>query len=89
MSCADIMNMSKTKKITDYEYKFVESLENDCPTFAYLEFDNKLLLPPELMVVGSKIDIDISDKVNRFAFYGKMVEDLKALPNLKIFKNKQ
>jgi len=48
-----------------------------------------MLIPPDSIIIGSKIDIDISDKVNRFAFYGKMIEDIKIAPDIKIYKNKQ
>ncbi len=71
------------------EYLHNESLEHqDHFTFAYLKFDNKLLLQNDMIVLGSKIDFDVSHKSNRIAFYGKMIDNLSQISKLKIFKTK-
>jgi selenocysteine-specific elongation factor len=61
------------KQLFTNEYSFLDNLPSDEYTFAYLKFDNKLLIPPDAIVLGSKIDFDVSYKSNRIAFFGKMI----------------
>jgi hypothetical protein len=73
------------------EFDFEEKLNNsDDFTFAYLKFDQKMLVPPDMIALGSKIDFDISYKSNRIAFYGKLFESVNTNleGKLKIFKMK-
>ena len=72
------------------EYLFNDNLEyTDYFTFAYLKFDNKLLLQNDMIVLGSKIDFDVSYKSNRIAFYGKMIDNISMIMSkLKIYKIK-
>jgi selenocysteine-specific elongation factor len=89
-------NIMKTTINTKYfynnEYKYQEYLidYNDDYIFAYLRFDNNLLMPPDMVALGSKIDFDVSHKSNRIAFYGKMVDKVVEgdMKKLKVYKMK-
>lgn len=73
------------------EFNFNENLEStDDYQFAILKFDNKILVAPETVALGSKIDFDISHKSNRIAFYGKIIDKYEEnqLNKIKIYKNK-
>jgi selenocysteine-specific elongation factor len=89
-------NVMKTsinhKYFYNNEYKYCEYLNDNSEDyiFAVLKFDNSLLMPPEMIMLGSKIDFDVSHKSNRIAFFGKMVD--KVVENdtkkLKVYKMK-
>jgi selenocysteine-specific elongation factor len=89
-------NVMKTSVNLKYfynnEYKNQEYLTDNSEDyiFAYLKFDNSLLMPPDMILLGSKIDFDVSHKSNRIAFYGKMVDKLNESDNkkLKVYKMK-
>jgi selenocysteine-specific elongation factor len=55
------------------EYPYIEQISNEF-CFAFIKFDNKILVPNDMLFIGSKIDIDISQKTNRLAFYGKILD---------------
>jgi selenocysteine-specific elongation factor len=90
----DIGNVQKTsvnmKQFYNSEFVYQEGLvnSNDDYTFALLKFDNNLLMPPDMIALGSKIDFDVSHKSNRIAFYGKMIDKHHEDKKLKIFKMK-
>ncbi len=73
------------------EFNFNENLESSEQfQFAILKFDNKILVAPETVALGSKIDFDISHKSNRIAFYGKIIDKYEEnqVNKIKIYKNK-
>jgi selenocysteine-specific elongation factor len=81
------------KQFYSSEFDYEEKLSlSDEYTFAYLKFDQKMLIPPDMIALGSKIDFDVSYKSNRIAFYGKLIDFNKANfegpGKLKIFKIK-
>jgi selenocysteine-specific elongation factor len=76
------------KNVYNSEFDNEETLESkEFYTFALLKFDQKMLIPPEMIALGSKIDFDVSHKSNRIAFYGKLI-DTQCEDKLKIFKMK-
>jgi selenocysteine-specific elongation factor len=76
------------KNLYNSEFDNQDVLESkDFYTFAFLKFDQKMLIPPEMVALGSKIDFDVSHKSNRIAFYGKLI-DTQSEDKLKIFKIK-
>lgn len=80
-----------TKQIYISEFNYEDKLINsDEYSFAYLKFDHKLLIPPGMIALGSKIDFDVSHKSNRIAFYGKIIDNLPIgdASKLKVFKMK-
>jgi hypothetical protein len=88
----DIKNIGvNLKQFYIKEFNFNENLESsDQYQFAILKFDNKILVAPETVALGSKIDFDISHKSNRIAFYGKIIDKYEEnqLNKIKIYKNK-
>ena len=79
------------KQFYNEEFNFNEVLEaNNNFYFAILKFDNKILVPPDTIALGSKIDFDVSHKSNRIAFFGKIIDKCEdtQLNNIKIYKNK-
>ena len=78
------------------EYEFLEKIdinENNEYYFAFIKFDKKIIVPNNMIFLGTNIDIDISEnKKDRLAFYGKIIfshNDLnEIINNLKIIKNK-
>ena len=71
------------------EYPYIEQLSNEF-CFAFIKFDNKIIVPNDMLFIGSKIDIDISQKTNRLAFYGKILDSNinQVETKLKLFKMK-
>lgn len=88
----DMQNINvNLKKFYEEEFNFNEILEaNEEYHFAILKFDNKIMVAPDTIALGSKIDFDVSHKSNRIAFYGKIIDkyDNNQLTKIKIFKNK-
>lgn len=89
----DQVNLSKVsvnlKQVYQTEFNYEEKLVNhEDFTFAYLKFDHKLMIPPDMIALGSKIDFDVSHKSNRIAFYGKIVDNLSDANKIKVFKIK-
>ena len=97
----DINNIKKTEicdKNIFYnkEYKYLESIDisdNNEYYFAYIKFDKKIIVPNDMIFLGTNIDIDISEnKKDRLAFFGKIIfsnSDIKeVINNLKIVKDK-
>lgn len=79
------------KQFYQSEFTYEEKLPtSDDFTFAYLKFDQKMLIPPDMIALGSKIDFDVSYKSNRIAFFGKICDNINATHEgkLKIFKMK-
>lgn len=81
------------KQFYSSEFDYVEKLSSSEEyTFAYLKFDQKMLIPPDMIALGSKIDFDVSYKSNRIAFYGKLIDfnnsNFDVPGKLKIFKVK-
>jgi selenocysteine-specific translation elongation factor len=78
------------------DYEFLEKIdinENNEYYFAFIKFDKKIIVPNNMIFLGTNIDIDISEnKKDRLAFYGKIIfshNDLnEVINNLKIIKNK-
>lgn len=90
----DIKNVQKTvvnlKQLYSTEFTYQDELvnNNEDYTLAILKFDNNLLMPPDMIALGSKIDFDVSHKSNRIAFYGKMIDKFTEDKKLKIYKMK-
>lgn len=89
----------------DYEYKselFDPNSEpqdsgedNSNQEFALLEFEKPVLVVPDSLIIGSKLDMDIHTNTCRLAFHGRLLESItdknyasNVLPNLKVYKNK-
>ena len=81
------------------EYEYAEALADDkdgvlgIKTFALLEFESPVIVPPSAIVIGSKLDMDAAANSCRLAFHGAMVLTStdpeyahNLLPTLKIFK---
>ena len=96
----DIKNVNVNemlKNFYDIEYDYVDNInidDNNC-YYAFIKFDKKIIIPLNMIFLGSKIDIDISEKKDRLAFYGKIIDNFNNNNNnnniynkLKIFKNK-
>ena len=83
-------------KFYEKEYVYMEKIDvsdNNEYYFAFVKFDQKIIVPNKMIFLGTNIDIDISEnKKDRLAFYGKIIftsNDLKEIyTNLKITKNK-
>ena len=78
-------------KFYSKEYLFNQSIQNEGEyCFAYVKLDSKILIPNNMIALGSKIDIDISQKTNRLAFYGKIIDsNIKNVEQkLKLYKMK-
>lgn len=78
-------------KFYSKEYLFNQNIHNEGEYyFAYVKFDTKILVPSNMIALGSKIDIDISQKANRLAFYGKIIDsNIKNVEQkLKLYKMK-
>ena len=93
----DMKNIKKTKinidKFYSKEYCYIPEIkieQNNEYELAFIKFDQKTIIPNNMIFLGSKIDIDITQKTNRLAFYGKMFDNnIKNIEDkLKIFKNK-
>lgn len=83
-----------TEKLENAEIK----PETEVPLRQYilLEFEKPIIVAPQSMTIGSKLDLDIHSSQCRLAFYGNIIEIIKdknyfstILPNLKVYKNKQ
>jgi selenocysteine-specific elongation factor len=81
-----------------YEDEFSDDPEQIKNYFALLEFEKPVLAPDKSLLIGSKLDEDLSLHTCRLAFhdqisYGFSSDDknysVSFLPRLKIFKNKQ
>ncbi|EDV36153.2 uncharacterized protein Dana_GF12096, isoform B [Drosophila ananassae] len=83
------------------DYEFVEELlpvevpESDV-VFALLQFETPVLIPPNSILIASKLDMDVHSTSCRLAFWGRIawqthcsnyIQDV--LPKLRIFKRKQ
>ena len=93
----DMKNIKNTKinidKFYSKEYSYISEIkieQNNEYELAFIKFDQKTIIPNNMIFLGSKIDIDITQKTNRLAFYGKMFDNnIKNIEDkLKIFKNK-
>ena len=93
----DMKNIKNTKinidKFYSKEYCYIPEIkieQNNEYELAFIKFDQKTIIPNNMIFLGSKIDIDITQKTNRLAFYGKMFDNnIKNIEDkLKIFKNK-
>ncbi len=93
----DMKNIKNTKinidKFYSKEYSYIPEIkieQNNEYELAFIKFDQKTIIPNNMIFLGSKIDIDITQKTNRLAFYGKMFDNnIKNIEDkLKIFKNK-
>ena len=94
----DIKNLNANeilKNFYDIEYNYVDNInidDNNNFYYAFIKFDKKIIIPLNMIFLGSKIDIDISEKKDRLAFYGKIIDNYNNNNNiynkLKIFKNK-
>ena len=97
----NIDNIKKTEicdknKFYEKEYVYMEKIDvsdNNEYYFAFVKFDQKIIVPNKMIFLGTNIDIDISEnKKDRLAFYGKIIfnnNDINEIVNnLKIIKNK-
>ena len=93
----DMKNIKNSKidinKFYNKEYSYIPEIkveENNEYELAFIKFDQKTIIPNNMIFLGSKIDIDITQKANRLAFYGKMFDNnIKNIEDkLKIFKMK-
>ena len=79
------------KELYKKEFLLSPSIDNYSDYyFSFVKFDSKILIPNNMIVVGSKNDIDISQKTNRIAFFGTIVDaNYQNVKNsLKIYKMK-
>lgn len=60
---------------TKREFDYQEQL--DSTGFAIIKLDSKLLCTKDSLVIGIHVETDISNKVNRIAFYGRMIQELE------------
>lgn len=83
----------------DQEYEYINSFPVDLDKtttsiFALLELEKPLIVKPDTLIIGSKLDSDINANFCRLAFYGSALITLTQnyrttfLPTLKIFKIK-
>ena len=93
----DMKNIKNSKidinKFYNKEYIYIPEIkveQNNEYELAFIKFDQKTIVPNNMVFLGSKIDIDISQKTNRLAFYGKLFDNnIKNIEEkLKIFKIK-
>ena len=93
----DMKNIKNSKidinKFYNKEYIYIPEIkveQNNEYELAFIKFDQKTIVPNNMIFLGSKIDIDISQKTNRLAFYGKLFDNnIKNIEEkLKIFKIK-
>ena len=93
----DMKNIKNSKidinKFYNKEYSYIPEIkveENNEYELAFIKFDQKTIIPNNMIFLGSKIDIDITQKTNRLAFYGKMFDNniKNIVDKLKIFKMK-
>ncbi|XP_055701273.1 selenocysteine-specific elongation factor [Phlebotomus papatasi] len=81
------------------EYRFVEVNQDedskDENIFVLLQFKRPISVIPGILVIASKLDLDVATTSCRLAFYGKLLEatedkdfQTNFLPRLKIFKEK-
>ena len=93
----DMKNIKNSKidinKFYNKEYSYIPEIkveENNEYELAFIKFDQKTIIPNNMIFLGSKIDIDITQKTNRLAFYGKMFDNNinNIIDKLKIFKMK-
>ena len=93
----DMKNIKNSKidinKFYNKEYIYIPEIkveQNNEYELAFIKFDQKTIIPNNMIFLGSKIDIDISQKTNRLAFYGKMFDNniKNIVDKLKIFKMK-
>ena len=97
-------NAMLVKSLYNKEFLHTDSIEyssnsNSNLLYAYLKFDNKILIPEDSLCIGCKIDTDVSQKTNRIALHGKMIDNLSSsssnsnsksssIPAIKIIKKK-
>ena len=67
--------------LTKSEFTFKEELKDES-CLALIQFDNKLLISKDSLVIGIHLETDISQKVNRIAFYGKLLYDINFDSNI-------
>ena len=93
----DMKNIKNSKidinKFYNKEYIYIPEIkveQNNEYELAFIKFDQKTIVPNNMIFLGSKIDIDITQKTNRLAFYGKMFDNniKNIVDKLKIFKMK-
>lgn len=81
-----------------FEEEFLEDPDDKRNFFALLEFEKSVLAPDKSMLIGSKLDDDLSLHTCRLAFHDQISYEFSSddknyqtsfLPRLKIFKNKQ
>lgn len=81
------------------EYEYLPEIpvdNNKKGIFALIELEIPVIAPPNALIIGSKLDMDINSKACRLAFWGNILQsfpqkDYKSmiLPQLKIFKIKE
>ena len=84
----------------DSPFEFLSNTDEPTPNeeqtvFASIQFERPVLVTPQVIFIGSKLDSDVHFKNCRLAFYGSPVFSLheenyatSVLPNLKVFKKK-
>lgn len=69
----DLKSFSLNKKqFYSSEFNFFENLIDT--SFAYIKLDHKLITYSDSIIIGINIDCDISNKLNRIAFVGKLID---------------
>lgn len=83
--------------LMENEYLFVEQFNEEMSVkiFALLEFEKSIYLPPNSMIICSKLDTNINSNTCRISFFGNVVYEIldkryteTLLPKLKIYKVK-
>lgn len=84
------------------EYEYIDEIvreevedAGDKNVFALLEFERPVIVIPNALVIGSKLDMNVHTSTCRLAFWGHLIKNYEDkayinsdLPNLKIFKQK-
>ena len=58
------------------DFEFSEKIRGEEYNLALIKFNNKLFNIKDSLVVGINVDSDISNKVNRIAFYGTLIKEV-------------
>lgn len=65
-------------KFYSTEFKYIPNYILENYSFAYIKFDNELTHVKDSLVIAINMDSDISNKENRLAFFGKMIDEYES-----------
>lgn len=77
-----------------YQDKFNDELPNQY--YGLIEFEKPIYAPPDSIIIGSKLDVNLSSNNCRLAFFGNIIHNIQEkdyinvlLPNLKLYVIKE